>query len=60
MLRREDNRGHDGRDGDDVQPQPGGEEEGDEGGEGGRPGLFSSTSNMIIAINNRDCLVVKS
>ena len=47
MLRREDNRGHDGRDGDDVQPQPGGEEEGDEGAEGGRPGLFSSTSNMI-------------
>ena len=42
VLRREDDRGHDGRDGDDEQPQPGREEEGDEGAKVGRPGLHSS------------------
>ena len=31
VLRRENDRGHDGRDGDDDEPQPGREEEGDEG-----------------------------
>ena len=42
VLRREDDRGHDGRDGDDEQPQPGREEEGDEGAKVRRPGLHSS------------------
>ena len=55
VLRREDDRGHDRRDGDDDEPQPGREEEGDEGAEGGRPGSHSSTSNIII--NNHDCLL---
>lgn len=58
VLRREDDRGHDGRDGDDDEPQPGREEEGDEGAEGGRPGPHSSTSNMIIiTINNHHSLL---
>ena len=47
VLRREDDRGHDGRDGDDEQPQPGREEEGDEGAKVRRPGLHSSSSSFV-------------
>ena len=42
MLRSENHRRHDGRDGDDEQPQPGGEEEGDEGAEGWRHGKLET------------------
>ena len=45
VLRREDDRGHDGRDGDDDQPQLGGEEEGDEGAEDRRPRKQGSPSS---------------
>ena len=41
VLRRDDDRRHDGRDGDDDEPQLGREEEGDEGAKDWRPGLYS-------------------
>ena len=48
VLRREDDRGHDGRDGDDDQPQPGREEEGDEGAKDWRPGLIHNNHRLMI------------
>ena len=48
VLRRDNDRRHDGRDGDDDEPQLGREEEGDEGAKDWRPGLIHNNHRLMI------------